>query len=436
MLQKAIQIIKMLQHHGYQAVLAGGCVRDSLLLQEPHDYDIATNAQPKEVERLFPHTIPVGKQFGVIIVNIDGDNFDVATFRKDGEYLDGRHPKDIQFASMKEDALRRDFTINALFWDPIKDQIYDYVNGMNDINKKIIRFVGNPWDRIHEDKLRIMRAIRFAGKYLFGIDVDTYKHLKMLSFKINDISQERITEEILKALQYCNSKILLETWFDTNLMYHILPEVALLKDLEEPEKYHPEKYTLIHTSMVMHHLRNDDSILILAGMLHDIGKPYTQIITDRIRYYNHANIGSSIVRRLCDRLKLSNEIKERLIYLVKHHMDFINAKRMKKSTLKKYMAHKYFDDLLKLFYADIDSSHKNFTNYNYIIEKKKEFEQKQEINPPKLICGKDLIDLGLQPGPQFSEILSDIWERQLELQLTTKDDAMKYIRETYIWKKD
>jgi len=427
--KEAINIIKTLRENDFESYLAGGCVRDILLNRKPKDYDIATNAKPNDIEKIFDKTISVGKKFGVIIVIMNEKQFEIATFRKDGQYKDGRRPSKIEFSSIEEDAQRRDFTINALFLDPIDNKIYDFVNGKKDLENKIIRFVGKPEERIQEDRLRIMRGIRFALKYNFTIEKETYKAIKRNSYKINDISQERITEELFKMLDCKQPREMLNLLFDTNLIYYILPEIAIMKNITEPIKYHPEKYLLEHTIRTMENLNNEKDLeLIFAGMIHDIGKPHTRERTNRIRYNGHDKVGADMTERLCERLKLSNAIKIKLVALVGNHMKFQYIKEMKKSKLKKYISSKYWNELLKLHKADCLASNMNLENYNYAIKKQKILE-KEGLKPDPFIAGKDLINMGFIPSPQFSKILNEVYILQLENELKNKEECIKYIKD-------
>lgn len=425
---KAKKIIKRLKRKGYQALLAGGCVRDMLLNKEPNDFDIATSATPDQVEKIFKHTKAVGKAFGVVLVKIKNTDFEVATFRKDGSYEDGRRPASVFFlSSAEEDANRRDFTINALFYDPVKKQILDFVDGKKDLERKRIRFVGDAQQRIREDNLRLIRAIRFAIKLDFWIDPTTMEIIRNNAQKLANVSFERIREELMKMLALGKPRKMLDLLFESNLIDFVIPEFRALQGCEQSPKHHPEGTVLEHTTRVMEHLVNERPMLQLAGILHDIGKPATSAVneTGDIITHGHDEVGAKIAREIMTRLKFSNDEIEYVADMVAEHMKYHFVRSMKKSSLKRYMALPYFDDLTKLSRADISSASKDFSSLEYIEQKKKEWKP-EEIKPKNtLINGDDLINLGFKPGPIFKTILSVIEDGQLEGKLKTKEEALE-----------
>lgn len=428
--RKALKIIKKLQRKGFQAVFAGGCVRDMLLNKEPHDFDVATSATPDQVEKIFVrNSKTVGKAFGVVLVKVNGTDFEVATFRKDGTYSDGRRPDSVEFVpSMKDDADRRDFTVNAMFWDPVKRTTWDFVDGQRDLTMKKIRFVGDPKKRIEEDKLRLLRAVRFCLKLDFWMDSDTAIAVRLNANKLNTVSPERIRDELMKMLAAGRPRKMMDLLFSTHLVDYVLPELRNLDGCRQNSAFHPEGDVLEHTVQVMEGLVNEPVLLQLAGMLHDIGKPATMTEEDgQITNRGHDVVGASMVEEIMTRLKFSNDEIEYVKNLTADHMQHHFVRSMRKSTLKRYMALPYFDDLTKLNRADINAASKNFSALEYIEEKRKSWKP-EEIKPKSLITGKDLIEAGFTPGPMFKTILSFIEEGQLEGKIRTREDAMKIVK--------
>ena len=427
MKNKAIKILKILKSHNHQAVFAGGYVRDMIMGFESHDIDIATDASPDLIESYFDKTIPIGKSFGVVRVLMDGTEFEVATFRNDGQYKDGRRPDSVSFSSMKEDAKRRDFTINGLFYDPIDDKIYDYVNGLKDIKKKIIRFIGNPEKRIQEDKLRILRALRFSIKFGFEIEKNTKKSILNHNSKILDISKERIQEEFLKMINIGQPRKMLNLLSKFKILEIIFPEISKLKDIPQDPRWHPEGTVFEHTVRVMEKLIGESMELQIAGMFHDIGKLTTTIIhTDgHISSPQHAKEGADISRRIFENLKFSNKFINYVCKLIYEHMKMITVLDMKKSTQKKFFAQENYNDLRKLHIADKLSSHLDISDLKKI-DNLKQIYEKENLKPIPFINGKDLIDIGFIPGKIIGNIKKEIYNLQLEGLLTDKKSAIKY----------
>lgn len=426
-------VIKELQLKGYEAMWAGGAVRDSILKKVPKDYDVVTSANPNEIIAVFKDkykVLEVGKQFGVVVVIVDGEQIEVATYRKDMGIGDGRRPEgvDLGGVSAKEDALRRDFTINGLFKDS-QGNIVDYVGGQEDLKNKIIKFIGEPYYRIKEDKLRMLRAVRFALKLDFTIDDKSMEAIQANAGKIKDVSWERISGEVFKMIETGKIRKMIKLLQKTNLLRQILPEIEAMDGVDQPEEFHPEGDVLEHTIQVAEKLvQYDDPLLVFAGLLHDVGKPKTYEKTDRVRFLQHAKVGADMARDICRRFKLTNKQTEHIGELVYRHMAFLNYDKMRKSKLKAYMAQTYFDDLMKLSKADGEISTKGSKHYDELMELKKKF-GKEGIKPKAYITGKDLIKMGLKQGKELGAILKDIYQRQLEDEITSREEALKVARD-------
>jgi poly(A) polymerase len=432
MLQQALYVVKKLRDHGYEALFAGGYVRDMLLQRTSTDIDIATNARPEMVEQLFDKTLAVGKAFGVIVVVHEGQEVEVATYRTDGVYSDGRRPDSVSFCTMEEDAQRRDLTINGMFYDPIEDKIYDSVGGIEDLHKGIIKLIGNPDDRIAEDKLRMMRVVRFSARFDFKIDPGTIEAVQRHAFEITQVSAERVADELTKILMAGNYRKAVNLLFDTGLIDHILPEVRAMKGCEQPPQYHPEGDVLEHTIKALENLPTEASIEVrMATLLHDVGKPPTQTFEDRIRFSGHDIKGKYIAWGILKRLKFSNDFVTRISDLVENHMKFMHVKKMRVSRLKRFLALPNIEDHLALHRVDCLSSHRNLENYDFVIEKLKTYEP-EEIRPPRIVTGKDLLNMGFKQGPEFGIILTDIEDQQLEGTILNQEDALEYIKNVYV----
>ncbi len=429
----AFKIVNKLVVNGYKAYFAGGCVRDKILGLPFKDIDIVTEAKPNDVMGLFRRTIPVGIQFGVIIVIVDGVEFEVATFRKDNSYIDGRHPESIKFSDELEDAKRRDFTINGMFYDPINHKIIDYVDGRKDINNRLIRSIGKPIERFNEDKLRMMRAIRFASRFGYDIEKDTWNAIKLLNKDIVSVSNERVNDELVKILTDNDPKRGIELLYESGLLNIILPEVAKLKGVEQPKDFHPEGDVFIHTLLMLKNMDNPSRELALAVLLHDVGKPSTISYDGRIRFNSHDKVGADIAKGVCKRLKLSNKSANRVVDMVAKHMKFMNVQKMRESKLKRFLRMENFSDHLELHRLDCISSHNKLDHYYFCINKLKDYSSEDNIilNPPKLIDGKVLVDMGFKPGPIFKKIFKDVESAQLENSIKTKADAIDFVNSRY-----
>src|SRR3990167_1100447 len=462
--QNALEIVKTLQKHGYKAFFAGGCVRDMIMGKESEDYDIATSAIPEDIMKLFERTIPVGVQFGVVIVVKDGHNFEVATFRTEGSYSDGRHPdyvafstpEDVEkrrvfainclpydagenelldyvaFSTPEDDEKRRDFPINCLLYDPVKNEILDYVGGQEDISKGIIRATGNPIERFTEDKLRMIRAARFACRFDFPIHEDTQRAIIQLAKNIHVVSAERIREELEKMLTGINPHIGIKLLDELHLLQEILPEVSGMKGVRQPENFHPEGDVFIHTLLCLSKLapvqgqgmERSSWMLAMGILLHDIGKTITFEESDRIRFNLHEKVGADMTAKICDRLKTSNAEKDRIVWLVLKHLYFKDAQKMRLSKLKRLFAEEGYPALAELCRIYALASSGDLSDYHYCQEMFSKLSH-EEVKPKPLITGHDLIDMGLKPGPVFKDILTKIEDEQLEGNVTTKEAAIE-----------
>ncbi|MCK4908740.1 MAG: CCA tRNA nucleotidyltransferase [Planctomycetes bacterium] len=423
----ALSVIKRLTRSGYQAFFAGGCVRDQLRGKQPIDYDIATDARPNQVIKLFKKTIAVGKAFGVIKVLIGGFEFEITTFRSEGPYRDGRHPSKVTFTDLAHDVQRRDFTINGMAFDPFKRKVIDLVHGRQDLKKKIVRAIGDPLQRFREDKLRMLRAVRFATELNFTIEPKTKGAIKKTVRQISQVSAERIREELKKILLSPHRARGIKLLDDTGLLKRILPEVARMKGVKQPPQFHPEGDVYIHTLITLGHLKNPSWELALATLLHDVGKPPTFMITDRIRFHEHERVGSEMAEQICQRLKLSNAEKEKVMWLIDRHMVFKDAEKMRVSTLKRLFRAPHYQDLAELHRVDRLASDLDLAPHRFCARLYKKL-SKEDLKPPPLINGHDLIKLGLKPGPVFSRILKKVESAQLEKEISTKRQALKLAR--------
>ncbi|MFO0793532.1 MAG: CCA tRNA nucleotidyltransferase [Candidatus Brocadiaceae bacterium] len=426
--QSALEIVKVLHAHGYKAFFAGGCVRDMIMGHESADYDIATSALPQDIMKLFEHTIPVGIQFGVVIVVKEGYNFEVATFRSEGGYSDGRHPDYVAFSSAPEnDVKRRDFTINGLLYDPVSDEILDYVGGREDISRGIIRTIGNPIERFTEDKLRMIRAARFSCRFNFPIHPETKQAIIQRAKLIHVVSVERVREELEKILTGVNPHLGIKLLDELQLLQEILPEVSQMKGVRQPENFHPEGDVYVHTLLCLSKMEKPTWTLAMGVLLHDIGKTVTYEELDRIRFNLHEKVGSDMAAKVCDRLKTSSAEKERIVWLVLKHLCFKDAQKMRLSKLKRLFAAEGYPELAELCRIDALASSGDLSDYLFCQEMFSKLSH-EEVRPKPLITGHDLIDLGLKPGPLFKDILTKIEDEQLEGILTTKDAALERLR--------
>ncbi len=428
--RNAVGIVRVLKESGHEAYLVGGCVRDLVMGKPPKDYDVATSARPEQVARLFRRTIPVGAQFGVQIVLIGKTPYEVATFRTDREYKDGRHPEGVVFSSPKEDVLRRDFTVNGLFYDPLKKQVIDYVGGREDLKRKMIRAIGDPDKRFAEDRLRMLRAVRFTATLGFDLDPATFKAVQQAAGWIAEVSPERIRDELVKLFTGPHPGRGLDLLEQSGLLRVILPEVERMKGVQQPPEFHPEGDVFIHTRRVLDGVPNSSAVVAIGALLHDVGKPPTFRVADRIRFNGHDRVGARMAQEICRRLRFSNAETGAISDLVGEHMRFKDVRQMKLSTLKRFMASPIFNEHMKLHRADCMGSHGDLANWKFLRRKLREI-PKKEIKPAPLISGHDLLGMGYPEGPQVGLILKAVEERQLEKELVSKAAALAWVSEAF-----
>jgi tRNA nucleotidyltransferase/poly(A) polymerase len=430
----ALKIVKVLKEAGHTAYFAGGCVRDMLLNTSPKDYDVATSATPGEVQRLFDHTQAVGAHFGVVLVREGGEQVEVATFRNDGQYLDGRRPESVTFSNPREDAQRRDFTINGLFYDPVAEKVIDYIGGQEDLRAGVLRAIGAPRQRFEEDKLRLLRAVRFAARLGFEIEEGTWEAMKEMAPGLNAVSPERVREEFVKIITHPSRLLGFDLLDKSGLLYQIIPEFAALKGCEQPPEFHPEGDVFVHTRIMVDLLPKEPlpTPLVLSVLLHDIGKPPTRVVDEngRARFNTHEKIGATMTEDILRRLKFSNDDIEATVEAVLQHMAFKDVKKMRVARLKRFMARPHFQDELELHRVDCSSSHGALDNYDFLKAKAEEFANEPLI-PPPLLTGHDLIKLGWKPGPHFKPVLEEAETLQLEKTLTTPEEALAWLKREY-----
>jgi poly(A) polymerase len=437
----ATNIVRELRSRGYQAYFAGGCVRDVLLKTSPADYDVATDATPREVMRIFPDTYAVGAQFGVVLVPAPDDlratlpsehpNYvEVATFRCDGSYSDGRHPDEVTYSTdPREDVQRRDFTINGLLMDPLDDdRVLDFVGGRDDLHAGIIRAIGEPERRFQEDKLRMLRAVRFAARFSYTIEPQTLAAIRRLAPDIHQVSRERVRDELTKMLTEGHARQAFELLDACGLLHEVLPEIERMKGVEQPPQFHPEGDVWVHTLLLLEKLPPRVSRTLAWGsLLHDVGKPPTfRVAPDRIRFDGHVEVGVAIAEEICRRLHFSNDDTQQILALVANHMRFGDVDKMKESTLKRFLRLPKFDEHLELHRIDSLSSHGKLGMYDLVRERLLHTPE-EEIRPALLLKGDDLIQLGYKAGPQFREILSAVEDAQLEGTLRTREEALSFV---------
>jgi len=490
--EAALEILKTLRAAGYEAYLAGGCVRDLLLGREPEDYDVATAATPDVVLSMFPHTFAVGAHFGVVLVatEIEGASKDgeveercvteVATFRSDGIYSDGRHPDEVRYTrTAAEDVERRDFTINGLLLDPLRlvgeraavessamperttadpstpplakyasgpaqddsfngersllrSAVVDFVGGLEDLGAGVIRAIGRPEKRFEEDQLRLLRAVRFAARFEFEIEPATFAAMRKLAARIHAVSRERIRDELTKMLTEGHARRAFELLDASDLLVQVLPEVSRMKGVQQPPQFHPEGDVWIHTLMLLEQLEPGCSMTLAWGaLLHDVGKPPTfRVAPDRIRFDGHVEVGVAIGAEICRRFRFSNDETHQILALIENHMRIADAPRMKTSTLKRFFRLDDFPEHLALHRMDCMAAHRNLEIYNFVRERYESLPE-EEVQPKPLITGRELIAAGYSPGPQFKEMLQAVEDAQLEGMIATEDAAMALVRERF-----
>jgi poly(A) polymerase len=459
-------VVVTLRRRGYQAYLVGGCVRDLLLGRQPADYDVATDATPDEVMRVFPDTYAVGAHFGVVLVPIPEEQrtanslnnksstevseictapeesarghdhkacVEVSTFRRDVGYSDGRHPDEVRFShDPQEDVERRDFTINGLLLDPVKNEVLDYVGGQKDLKTKTIRAIGDPRIRFAEDKLRMLRGVRFAARFEYEIEPATFAAIEQLALEIHQVSRERVRDELTRMLTEGHARRAFELLDEGRLLPEVLPEIEAMKGVEQPPEFHPEGDVYLHTLLILEKLpRPCAATLAWGALLHDVGKPATfRRAADRIRFDNHVEVGVKMAEAICRRFHFSKNETEQILALVENHMRFGDVERMKASTFKKFIRLPRFDEHLELHRLDCESSHRSLRLYDFTREQMAELPP-HAVRPTALIGGKDLIAAGYSPGPLFKEILGAVEDGQLEGRLQTKADALRFVRDHF-----
>ena len=480
----AKDIVARLQAAGFAAFWVGGCVRDFLLGREAQDFDIATDARPEQVEKLFKKTIPVGKKFGVMIVVEGGQQFQVATFRAEADYQDGRRPEKIVFANAEADASRRDFTVNGLFYDPLTQKIHDWVGGEKDLRAKIIRTIGKPEERFDEDHLRLLRAVRFAAQLDFEIEPKTFTAIQKLAPKIKLISAERVREELVKLFAPAAASFSLSSpkggegrgeeandrridnpsphpsprlggerektldarqrvpananaarglvlLRDSGLLEHILPELAATIACEQSPEFHPEGSVFNHLCLMLGKLPVGASeSLPWAVLLHDIAKPVTaerDAETGAIHFYGHEKIGAEMAEKILQRLRFPNKQTEEIVACVRHHMQFKDVKQMRKATLRRLLLRETFPLELELHRLDCLGSNGDLEHFNFLVEQAEALKHLPAIRPP-LLTGTDLIALGVKPGRELGALLAEIREQQLADELTTPEAAKAWVK--------
>jgi poly(A) polymerase len=443
-MKDATLVVETLRQHGFQAYLVGGCVRDLLLEREPKDYDVATDATPSQVMDIFPQTYAVGAQFGVVLVppnrvqrnageGSQANAVEVATFRSDIGYSDGRHPDEVRFSrDPREDAARRDFTINGMLLDPMSGKVLDFVDGRDDLAAGIVRTIGDPEKRFAEDKLRMLRAVRFAARFGYQIDAATFEAIHKLAPRIEVVSRERVRDELTRMLTEGHARRAFLMLDESSLLQEVLPEISAMKGVAQPPEFHPEGDVFVHTMLLLENLPNPCPLTLAWGaLLHDVGKPTTfRVAPDRIRFDGHVEVGVKIAEEICRRMRFSNEETEQILALVDNHMRFGQATRMKESTLKRFLRLPGFDEHLALHRADCLASHRNLTTYEFVQQKLAEIPP-EKIRPRPLVTGDDLIEAGHVPGPRFREILNAVEDAQLEGRLPSRDAALEFVRREF-----
>ncbi len=424
----ARRIVAALRGQGFQAWLVGGCVRDLLLGIPPKDYDVATDARPEAVLALFPGAKLVGAHFGVALVSGDGAEVEVATFRTDHAYRDGRRPEQVRYESdPREDARRRDFTINALLMDPASGQVLDFTGGQEDLKRGVVRAIGEAEERFREDHLRMLRAVRFAARFGFAIEPDTFAAIREQRAAIRAISAERVRDELTRILTEGGARRGFELLDETGLLNEVLPEVAALKGVAQPPEYHPEGDVWIHTLLMLEGLREPSAELAWGVLLHDIGKPPTFRFDKRIRFDGHVEAGGEMAARILERLRFSNDQTVHILALIAHHLRFKDLPHMRESKLKRFLRMDRFEEHLELHRLDCLSSHRNLSNYEFALGKLAE-SPPEKLKPARLFTGNDLIRMGYRPGPAFARILAEVEDAQLESTVRTAEEAADFVR--------
>jgi putative nucleotidyltransferase with HDIG domain len=431
----AHEVIGALRRAGYRAYLVGGCVRDLLLGCEPKDYDVSTDAPPERILNLFPGSGQVGAHFGVVLVHgASGDHrphVEVATFRSDHDYADGRRPSRVRFETdPREDVLRRDFTVNGLMMDPETGEVLDFVGGRADMERRLVRAIGDAETRFREDHLRMLRAVRFAARLGFAIEPETMSAIRRNHSAIRKVSAERVRDELVRILIEGGARYGFELLDATGLIEDLLPEVASMKGVEQPREFHPEGDVWVHTLLLLEKLERPSATLAWGALLHDVGKPPTFRVAERIRFDGHVEEGVRLAQGILDRLRFSREDEEQIEALIANHMRFKDVDRMKESTLKRFLRMPNFEEHLELHRLDCLASHGRLDNYEFVRRKLAELPAEQ-LKPKPLLTGRDLIEAGYTPGPQFSKMLAAVEDAQLEGRIGSKEAALELVRRSF-----
>lgn len=425
-------IVARLRARGFEAFWVGGCVRDMLLGREPEDYDVATSATPDQIRALFRRTVPVGRQFGVMLVVTRGGEFQVATFRGESGYADGRRPERVWFTGAREDALRRDLTVNGLFYDPLTDTLHDWVGGRADLEARRIRLIGDPAERLREDHLRLLRVVRFAAQLGFEVEPATWAAVQAHAALIRRVSAERVRDELLKIFRPPHAARGLDLLRDSGLLREVLPEVAAFEACEQSPPHHPEGTVYAHVRRMLEHLPADAGTALIWGvLLHDVAKPVTASrdpVTGVMHFYGHEKVGEALARQILQRLRFPNAEIEIVAALVRHHMQYKDVPQMRRATRRRLALRPTFPLELELHRLDCLGSHGRLDHYELMVREAEALRRRPELRPP-LVRGHDLLALGMQPGPALGALLAEIRERQLQDELTTREQALAYARQ-------
>ncbi len=430
----ALSVLRALRAAGHTTYFAGGCVRDQLLGRAPRDYDVATSARPEQVRALFPRTEAVGEAFGVVLVIQGGAAIEVATFRDDGEYLDGRRPQEVRFSTPERDAQRRDFTVNGLFQDPESGQVLDFVGGSADLEARVLRAIGDPERRFQEDRLRVLRAVRFAAELGFELEPRTAEAVKAYAPRLQGLAWERVQHELTRLLLCPGRRQGMELLLELGLAQALLPELLPMVGCAQPPQFHPEGDVWTHTLLALEALRDPGEALAWATLLHDVGKPacFSQAPGDRIRFNRHEAVGAEMAEAACHRLRMSQELTAGITTLVRDHLRVGHARELREAKLKRLLRRPDLGDLLELHRVDCAASHGDLSMLDFCRDQMAAFEaqgREQSLRPPRLLTGHDLLNLGLKPGPRFREILDSLEDAQLEGRIQDRQAALAWVRE-------
>ncbi len=426
----ARSVVQRLRDHGHAAWWVGGCVRDIEMGREPHDYDIATEARPDAVAGLFEHATLVGARFGVVVVSVGGHQYEVSTFRTEGPYLDGRRPSYVEFVNAEADVRRRDFTINGLLYDPLTEKTIDYVGGRADLARQLVRTIGPPAARFAEDRLRMLRAVRLATELAFSIEGETFQAIRDQASEIQQVSAERIREELARLLTAPERDRGLRLLHESGLLRVVVPEVAMMVGVPQPPEFHPEGDVFTHTVLALAHVRNPTPILAIGILLHDVGKPPTFEMADRIRFNGHDEVGAILAEEICRRLRFSSDATMRITALVREHLRFKDLPKMRPAKAKRFLLREDFLDHLELHRADCLASHGDLTGWEWAVAAHRAL-LAEPPRPARLVTGDDLIAMGYRPGPRFKEILEFVEDAQLEGRVRSRETALSLVRQTF-----